>query len=136
MYTNLMALQALPETPAPPVLLPDATYILVGGFGGLGIRMIRWLGMRGARTIVTLSRSGSKSAAAKTCIDEMRSQGVRVLAKACDISSKEAVEALVKDLRVTDGIGPVRGVINAAMALEVSKRHHTTNPPTRKQHAN
>ena len=93
---------------------------MVGGFGGLGVRLIRWLGSRGAKTIVTMSRSGAKSAAAKTCIEEMHGQGVRVLAKSCDISSKEALEVVVRDLQVVDGLNPVRGVINAAMALEVS----------------
>lgn len=69
--TNVMTLQALPVTISLPKLLPDATYVLVGGFGGLGIRLIRWLASRGARTIVTISRSGAKSAAAKTYIEEM-----------------------------------------------------------------
>jgi emericellamide synthase (highly reducing iterative type I polyketide synthase) len=50
----------------------------------------------------------------------MHSQGVKVLPKACDIASKEAVEAVVRDLRAVDGVGQIRGVINAAMALEVS----------------
>lgn len=93
---------------------------MVGGFGGLGIRLIRWLGARGARTIVTLSRSGDRSPVAKACIAEMDSLGVKVLAKACDVASKEAVRAVVKDLQAIDGVGPIRGVINAAMALEVS----------------
>jgi NAD(P)-dependent dehydrogenase (short-subunit alcohol dehydrogenase family) len=92
---------------------------LAGGFGGLGIRLIRWLGARGARTIVTLSRSGDKSPAAKACIKEMHSLGTKILAKCCDIASKEAVEAVVQELHAIDGAGPIRGVINAAMALEV-----------------
>jgi emericellamide synthase (highly reducing iterative type I polyketide synthase) len=112
--------QALPATPNIPKLLPDATYLLVGGFGGLGVRLIRWLASRGAKTIVTMSRSGAKSAAAKTCIEEMHSLGVKIVAKSCDISSKEALQAVVKDLQDVDGLAPVRGVINAAMALEVS----------------
>lgn len=110
--------QALPRPSALPKLQPEATYILVGGFGGLGIRLIRWLGARGARTIVTLSRSGDKSPAAKACIAEMHSQGVKVVAKVCDVSSREALEAVVGELH-GDGFGPVRGVINAAMALQV-----------------
>ncbi|KAF2257594.1 putative polyketide synthase [Lojkania enalia] len=110
--------QALPEAPTLPKLLPEATYILVGGFGGLGIRLIRWLGARGARTIVTLSRSGDRSPAAKACIAEMHTLGVKVLAKTCDIGSKEAVGAVVRDLQAVDGVGSIRGVINAAMALE------------------
>lgn len=113
-------LQAVPEGPVLPKLLPKATYILAGGFGGLGIRLIRWLAVRGARTIVTLSRSGEGSLVAKACIAEMYTLGVKVIAKTCDIASKEAVEAVVSDLQAVDGVGPIRGVINAAMALEVS----------------
>ncbi|KAJ5589599.1 polyketide synthase [Penicillium hordei] len=109
---------ALPETPVLPELLPSATYILAGGFGGLGVYLIRWLASRGARTIVNLSRSGAKTSAAKACIAEMHSQGVKVLSKAYDIASKEAVEAVVRDLQAVDGVGHIRGVINAAMALE------------------
>ncbi|KAL4971195.1 hypothetical protein BDW66DRAFT_146545 [Aspergillus desertorum] len=111
---------AMPETPVLPKLLPEATYILAGGFGGLGVHLIRWLASRGARTIVTLSRSGAKTSAAKACIAEMHSQGVKVLARACDIASRVAVEAVVRDLQAVDGVGQVRGVVNAAMALEVS----------------
>lgn len=79
--------------------------------------LIRWLASKGARTIVVLSRSGAKTSVAKACIAEMHSQGVEVLPKACDIASKESVEAVVKSLQ---GVGKIRGVINAAMALEVS----------------
>jgi emericellamide synthase (highly reducing iterative type I polyketide synthase) len=50
----------------------------------------------------------------------MHSQGVKVPSKACDIASKEAVEAVVRDLQAVDGVGHIRGVINAAMVLEVS----------------
>lgn len=103
------------------MLQPDATYILAGGFGGLGIRLIWWLGARGARTIVVLSRSGQKSAAANACVAKMRSMGIKVIARSCDISSKAALEAVIRDIHVVDKPGPIRGVINAAMALEVSK---------------
>lgn len=107
-----------------PKLAPEATYVLVGGFGGLGIRLIRWLGARGAKTIVTLSRSGDRSSVAKACVAEMQTLGVRVLSRTCDIASKEALEAVVRSLQTQDGVGPIRGVINAAMALEVSDINH------------
>ena len=82
--------------------------------------LIRWLASRGARTIVTLSRSGAKTSVAKGYIAEMHSQGVKVLSKTCDIASRVAVEAVVRGLQAVDGVGQIRGVINAAMALEVS----------------
>jgi hypothetical protein len=55
----------------------------------------------------------------------MHALGVKVLAKTCDVASKDALEAVVRDLQVVDRVGPVRGVINAAMALEVSATNYT-----------
>jgi hypothetical protein len=55
----------------------------------------------------------------------MHAQGVKVLAKACNIGSKEALGAVVKELQTVDVVGPIRGVINAAMALEVSETTYT-----------
>ena len=62
----------------------------------------------------------------------MESLGVKILAKACDVASKEAVGAVVKDLQAIDGVSPIRGVINAAMALEVSNINY--NKPKGRSH--
>jgi emericellamide synthase (highly reducing iterative type I polyketide synthase) len=61
----------------------------------------------------------------------MHSQGVKVIPKTCDIASKEAVRDVVRDLQAVDGLGPIRGVINAAMALEVSDTTLSTKTPKR-----
>ncbi len=46
----------LPATP-PAALHADATYLVTGGFGGLGVVAARWLVERGARHIALLGRS-------------------------------------------------------------------------------
>ena len=63
----------------------------------------------------------------------MHSQGVKVLSKACDIASKEALEVVVRELQGVDGLGHIRGVINAAMALEVSTYLYIADASTEKQ---
>ena len=40
------------------VLREDATYLITGGLGGLGLKLARWLVDRGAHHLVLLSRSG------------------------------------------------------------------------------
>lgn len=105
---------------APPQLAQlqtDAVYIVVGGLGGLGRCVVPWLADRGARTIVTLSRSGASSEQATTLIEEMQSRGVSVVAKACDIGSKESLRGVVEDIKGSLSL-PIRGLINSAMSLQ------------------
>ncbi|KAI3319763.1 polyketide synthase [Xylariaceae sp. AK1471] len=70
----------------------DATYVVAGGFGGLGQRFIRWMVRRGARNIIVLSRSGPKDASAKTLVADLGREGVNVAAPACDITKKANLE--------------------------------------------
>jgi epothilone polyketide synthase D len=43
---------------APPALRPDASYLITGGLGGLGLTLAGWLADRGARHVVLTGRSG------------------------------------------------------------------------------
>ncbi|MCY1057569.1 type I polyketide synthase [Nannocystis sp. SCPEA4] len=45
-----------PPTPPPLALRPDATYLITGGLGGVGLQLARWLVDRGARHLVLLGR--------------------------------------------------------------------------------
>ncbi|MDC0667761.1 type I polyketide synthase [Nannocystis radixulma] len=47
-----------PPTPPPLALRPDATYLITGGLGGVGLQLARWLVDRGARHLVLLGRRG------------------------------------------------------------------------------
>lgn len=96
----------------------DATYIIGGGLGGLGRSFARWMVQRGARNLVLLSRSGPKSEAAKMLVDELQKRGVNVSTPAVDISN---LEELVDNLkRIMKSMPPVRGCIQATVALRVS----------------
>ncbi|KAK1981253.1 reducing polyketide synthase, partial [Colletotrichum cereale] len=53
---------------------PDATYLLVGGTGGLGRSLARNLAVAGARHIAFLSRSGDASEEARTLLAELASR--------------------------------------------------------------
>ena len=49
---------APPPVPAPLALRPDATYLISGGLGGVGLQLATWLVDRGARRLILLSRRG------------------------------------------------------------------------------
>ncbi|KAK7700142.1 Type I Iterative PKS [Diaporthe eres] len=70
---------------------PEAVYVLAGGFGGLGRGIADMLVDLGARRLCFLSRSDSDSPAAQKALQHLKSRGVQVWARACDIADPEAV---------------------------------------------
>lgn len=111
----------VPMVPAVPVarFAPDAQYIITGGLGGLGRSIIRWMADRGARHIVVLSRSGINAPEAQTLVDDLASRGVSVQAIRCDVSMREQLADAFKLISASEQ--PVRGIIHAAMFLQVSR---------------
>ncbi|KAL9059556.1 MAG: hypothetical protein Q9206_001431, partial [Seirophora lacunosa] len=95
----------------------NATYIIVGGLGGLGRSAAQWMARRGARNLILLSRSGPKSQAAHELLDQLRSAGVRVETPACDVASPDSLSAA---LEACGSMPPIRGCLQAAMVLKDS----------------
>ncbi|GLA29678.1 type I Iterative Polyketide synthase (PKS) [Aspergillus niger] len=104
--------------PLPPSdLLPsDATYIIVGGTGGIGQSIARRMVQRGAREIVLLSRSGTVTDVVQILTTECQALGASIHVKPCDVSEVSQVKALVTELQ--KHLPPIRGVIHAAMVLK------------------
>ncbi|KAL7623018.1 hypothetical protein AAE478_006697 [Parahypoxylon ruwenzoriense] len=95
-------------------LNPDGTHFIIGGTGGLGRNIARWMVEHGARHIVLLSRSGGKVAELQQLIDETRDRA-NIVVKACDIANEESVHRLVREC--TEKLPPICGVVHAAMML-------------------
>jgi NAD(P)-dependent dehydrogenase (short-subunit alcohol dehydrogenase family) len=100
-----------------PLLRPDATYILVGGTGGLGRSMARWMVAKGARTIVLVSRSGSVAGKVKELVDELGAIGANIIVRRCNVVNKAEVDELIST-GLSD-LPPVRGVVLGTMVLRV-----------------
>ncbi|KAI1499706.1 hypothetical protein F5X99DRAFT_430330 [Biscogniauxia marginata] len=103
-----------PKKPAQ-LLKADATYILIGGTGGLGRSMTSWMVSRGARHLVLVSRSGSASGKVKALIDEAAEVGAEIVIRRCDVSNPAEVEELINS--GLESLPPVRGLIHGAMVL-------------------
>jgi len=93
----------------------DATYLITGGLGGLGLLVARWLVQRGARHIALLSRRGPtpESAAA---IERMRHAGAEIHLFEADAGDETAMAAALDSLHQT--MPSLRGVIHAAGTLD------------------
>ncbi|PKX89349.1 putative polyketide synthase [Aspergillus novofumigatus IBT 16806] len=101
--------------PQAALLHPDASYILVGGLGGIGRATALWMADNGARTLIFVNRSGPSSQAAQETARDLKQKGVRAIVHACDISDSKQVEKMVTELE--RNAPPIRGVIQSAMVL-------------------
>src|SRR5262249_27875861 len=68
-------LQVRPAAGARRTLRPDATYLVTGGLGGLGLKVAEWMGERGARHLVLVGRSGAATPAAAEAVAALRGAG-------------------------------------------------------------
>jgi NADPH:quinone reductase-like Zn-dependent oxidoreductase/acyl carrier protein len=88
---------------------PDATYLITGGCGGLGLIFADWLVNRGARNLVLMGRSNTGVASGN--IERMRAQGVSITLVTADVVDRSAVNAV---LEVIPAGRPLRGILHAA----------------------
>ncbi|KAI0188222.1 hypothetical protein EV127DRAFT_498288 [Xylaria flabelliformis] len=103
---------------SPWMLDSNASYVIAGGFGGLGISIVRWLVKKGAKHLIILSRFGTTSAAAANLVSELERQGIQIAAPPCDLCSPSAVHSALSECY---GImPPIKGYINSANKLQDS----------------
>ncbi|PYH31947.1 type I polyketide synthase [Aspergillus neoniger CBS 115656] len=102
--------------PSSDLLSPDATYVIVGGTGGIGQSITRRMVQRGARHVVLLSRSGTTTEAMQKVISEFHAVGASIYIRKCDASEVSHVEEMATELQKE--LPPVKGVIHAAMVLK------------------
>ncbi|HEY1278336.1 MAG TPA: SDR family NAD(P)-dependent oxidoreductase, partial [Acidimicrobiales bacterium] len=105
---------AVADRPAPPIR-PDATYLITGGLGGLGLATARHLAERGARHLLLLGRR-PPSAHTETVLTELRGEGVEVVAVQGDVADRTDVERAVGFVAAT--MPALRGIFHAAGILD------------------
>lgn len=94
---------------------PDATFLITGGLGTLGLHAARWLVHQGARSLALVGRS-APGPEAETTLVALRAAGVRVEIFQADMSGPAAVDQVFASVRAT--MAPLRGVIHAAGVLD------------------
>jgi acyl transferase domain-containing protein/NADPH:quinone reductase-like Zn-dependent oxidoreductase len=93
----------------------DAYYLIIGGTGGLGCSIARWMASRGAKNICLSSRRANITPRLDELINDLAKAGTEVLVRACDVANSSSVETLINNLQ---NERPIRGVIQAAMVLK------------------
>ncbi|MEM9304764.1 MAG: SDR family NAD(P)-dependent oxidoreductase, partial [Pseudomonadota bacterium] len=90
----------------------DASYLLTGGLGGLGLATAQWLADQGARALVLLGRSVTPEPPA--AIETLRGKGVRVELLAGDVADESDLR---RAIATANAVAPLRGVVHAAGVL-------------------
>ena len=94
---------------------PDATYLITGGLGGLGLSLAEWLVGRGARHLALLGRSAPSEKAAQA-IARLREQGADVRTLQADVSQHADMHRAISEIQ--QSMPALRGVVHAAMVLD------------------
>lgn len=93
----------------------NATYLLIGGLGGLGRSLAMEFVASGARHIAFISRSGNNKPEAKNVVDQLTARGANVKVYRSDVADEASFLAAMK--RCSEELPPIKGVIQMAMVL-------------------
>lgn len=106
---------------APLTLDENGSYIIAGGLGDLGKRLSELMVRRGARHIVVLTRRTLDVDHHRKIEDNLQliSPKFKLYWRTCDIASDVQVKDCATNL-LSSGIPPVRGIVQAALLLQVS----------------
>ena len=92
----------------------DASYLLVGGLGGLGQAIATWMIERGAKHLMFLSRNAGKSADDQAFLAEIESQGCSARAFAGSVLDRDVLAKVLATM-----VKPMKGVLQMSMVLQV-----------------
>ena len=122
----------LPRPPAPLAFRPDATYLITGGLGGVGLQVARWLVDRGARHLLLVGRNGLSRGPwtpgdlewqRRRAVERLTAAGADVTVAAVDVADADAVAALLATIPADR---PLRGVFHAAGTTDPAPLMDTT----------
>ena len=105
-----------PSSVAAPRIRADATYLITGGTGALGLVIATHLVSRGARSLVLVSRHGGEFEPTRAAIDAMAQAGADVRVMRADVAVASELETVMANIR--RALPPLGGVVHAAGVLD------------------
>lgn len=107
---------SLPETgEEQKSIKPDASYLITGGLGALGLEVAQWMVSEGAKQIVLTGRRSPNETAQKI-IEELETAGASVKVLLGDVSTEKDVAQIFQQIQTS--LFPLKGVIHAAGVLD------------------
>jgi myxalamid-type polyketide synthase MxaE and MxaD len=93
------------------------SYLITGGFGGLGLELAKWLVAQGAKHLALVGRKGTPESAHAALADLGRA-GAEILELKADIAEPDQAEHLFA--HIDQAMPPLRGIFHAAGVLQDS----------------
>jgi myxalamid-type polyketide synthase MxaB len=117
-HVGKVVIRQQPALAQPLQIRPDASYLVTGAFGGLGLQLVRWLVEQGATSLILLSRSAAEpSPEAQRLLEELGNRQVVLQRLAMDLAGDNE-EGLTAALAALPQDRPLHGVFHAAGVLD------------------
>ncbi|MBV7331276.1 SDR family NAD(P)-dependent oxidoreductase [Chloroflexi bacterium TSY] len=116
-YVARLVATSLDPTLQPATTQPvrdDASYLITGGLGALGLQIAQSLLIGGARHLVLCGRSGATGK--EEALEALQKQGAQLLVIQADVTDSDDVTRIMKTIE--DQAPPLRGIIHAAGVLD------------------
>jgi NADPH:quinone reductase-like Zn-dependent oxidoreductase/acyl carrier protein len=110
-----------PDVPVLPLreqsfaLNSDSTYLITGGYGGLGLAVAQWMVEGGARHLVLLGRKGPSDRSAQV-IKMMKGLGIEIFEAKADVGDLAQLESVLSEIEKS--MPPLKGIVHAAGFLD------------------
>ncbi|NEO38510.1 MAG: type I polyketide synthase [Moorea sp. SIOASIH] len=114
-YVARLVQQSPQSSEQPLSLSSDATYLITGGLGALGLHTAQWLVEKGARNIVLTGRS-ARSETVQEITEQLEQAGAQVRVLLGDISVEQDVAQIIEEIQIS--LPTLKGVIHAAGVLD------------------
>ncbi|MCC6793695.1 MAG: SDR family NAD(P)-dependent oxidoreductase [Candidatus Hydrogenedentes bacterium] len=108
---------------------PEATYLVTGGLGGLGLHVAKWLGNKGAKHVVLFGRTPLPPRAEWEAVSDattreriaticaLEENGIAVQCASVDVSNETQLREFIA-AHERDNKPPIRGVVHAAGVID------------------
>jgi acyl transferase domain-containing protein/thioesterase domain-containing protein/acyl carrier protein len=100
-----------------------AAYLIIGGLGGFGLVVAKWLLESGARHLVLSGRKGAGTPETKRAVADLKRLGAKVAVVRADVTDEGDVARI---FQVANKLGPLRGIFHSAMVLDDAVLPHLT----------
>ncbi|MYT33825.1 MULTISPECIES: type I polyketide synthase [unclassified Streptomyces] len=117
-------ISTFPREQQPLVIRDNATYLITGGLGGIGLRLAERLTARGAQHLLLIGRRSTPDQEQEVGLKQLRASGADVAYAAVDVADETALRTLLAE-RAAEGRPPVAGVAHAAGVIEYQALNDT-----------
>jgi myxalamid-type polyketide synthase MxaE and MxaD len=94
---------------------PAHSYLITGGYGGLGLLTAQWMVDHGTKFLTLVGRKGANETS-KASVEELEKKGCRIQCLRGDISLESDVQHILSE--IGNNMPPLKGVIHCAGVLE------------------